>query len=112
MKIQYKDNSGNIKNETFADREAYEQWLKTLRDAEWHNHCSGDGDGTLNRFQIEELIDFTSCKIGERVYGRYPEFSFPVCIDKGESRSLLSWGYEYDGSRWLLNEEIIVALSN
>lgn len=112
MKIQYKDNSGNIKNETFADREAYEQWIETLKLAEWHNHCSGDGDGTLNRFEIEELIDFAGAKIGERVYGRYPGYPYQVCIDKKESSSLLSWGYGDEDYRWLLNEEIIAALSN
>jgi len=111
MKIQYKDNSGNIKKESFADRKAYDQWIETLKLAEWHNHCSGDGDGTLNRFEIQELIDFSSCKLGERVYGRYPGFSFPVCIDKGESRSLLSWGYGDDDSQWLSNEEIDRQLS-
>ena len=110
MKIQYKDN-GQIRKEAFIDREAYEQWLETLRLAEWHSHCIGAGDGTLARFEIQEVLDFSCCKIGERVYGRYPGFSFPVCIDKGESRSLLSWGYGDDDSQWIENEGIDGQLS-
>lgn len=55
MKIQYKDN-GQIRKEAFTDREAYEQWLKTLSLAEWHSHCIGAGDGTLARFEIQEVL--------------------------------------------------------